>query len=113
MNKQNGFDGFLSAALWIFGSGAVWSIIYFGITIAGNTYMFAFPIMLVTAIAASVLFVAAFWLMRGFPLSGAEEKKQAFGDGFEKREKLCRRMTFVSFGMLLPVAADLVILFLL
>ena len=116
-------DGFLSAALWITGAGAVWAIVYFGASTAFNTLMVAFPVMLVTVVLAAALFVSAFCIMRGFPLSGVtaeerasdrwtEEKKQAFADGFPRRQKLCRRLTYISFGMLIPVAVDLVLLYL-
>ncbi len=123
MKGLDKIDGFLSAALWMTGAGAVWAIVYFGATAALNTLMVAFPVMLVTLILASALFITAFCLMRGFPLSGVaaderasdrwtEEKKRAFTEGFLKRQKLCRRLAYISFGMLIPVAVDLVILYL-
>lgn len=123
MKGLDKIDGFLSAALWITGAGALWAIVYFGASTAFNTLMVAFPVMLVTLILAAALFITAFCLMRGFPFSDVtaaerasdrwtEEKKQAFTDGFPKRQKLCRRLSYISFGMLIPVAFDLVLLYL-
>ena len=124
MKDTEKFDRALDSALLISGSGVVWAIIYFGISILGNTFMFKFPVMLVTLILASALFITAFCLMRGFPLgefdadarlsdSWTDEKKRAFTESFPKKRKLCRRMALISFGMLLPILADLVILFVL
>jgi len=115
-------DGFLDGALWFFGSGVIWSALYFGTTVAGNTYMFVFPVLIVTVALAFSLFVTAFVLMRGFPLGDvsagdrespkwSDEKRAAFENGFEKRKKRCARLALASFGMLIPVAADLFILF--
>ena len=124
MKDLNKLDGFLDTALWILGAGIVWSIPYFGTAIMSNTLMLAIPVLLITVVIASAVFVAAFIISRGFPLSEAEaddrtserwddEKQRAFRDSYPKRKKAARRLALISFGMLIPVAADLVMLYLL
>ena len=124
MKDGKKLDGFLDTALWILGSGVAWSIVYFGIVISENTYMFVFPVMTVTAAAASALFIAAFCTARGFPLSDADagvrcpdryagERRRVFFERYPKRKKAARRLCLVSFGMLIPVVLDLLMLYLL
>ena len=119
MKDRKKLDVFLDTALWILGAGTAWSAVYFGLVAAQNTLMFVFPILTVTAVTASALFIAAFGLARGFPLKDANDRRpegtdgeRAFADRYQKRQKAARRLCLVSFGMLIPAVIDLLILYL-
>lgn len=124
MKNQDRIDGFLNTALWFLGAAAIWSFFYFVVSDLIGRLMIAFPILLVTAVLASGLFVASFCVARGFPFSSAEaedrladrwseEKKRAFTERYPKRRKTARRLALIAAGMTVPALIDLIDLFLL